>query len=259
MLDLLGGVTVDLVVTDPPYNVDIVGGSHALSPEERLKRGGKTISNDKMSSDDFYDFLLKAFANINMSLKNGGAFYIWHASRTQKEFEDALNENNLLVKQQIIWNKNSAVFGRSDYHYKHEPCFYGWKDGAAHYFINDYTQTTVIEDQLDFENMKKADAIQLLKQIFDDNIPLTVINEKRPVKSDLHPTMKPIKLIARLIKNSSREGEVVLDLFGGSGSTLIAAEQLNRKCYMMEYDPKYADVIIERWEAFTGKKATKIK
>lgn len=217
------------------------------------------IENDNMGTEAFEDFLIKAFANMNDALKPGGAFYIWHASRTQKEFEQALNESNLKVKEQIIWVKNAFVFGRADYQWKHEPCFYGWKDGAPHYFTNDRTQTTVIEDAgYDFDKMKKQEAVDLLKSIFADKEPTTVIHENRPTKNDLHPTMKPLKLIARLIHNSSKEQEKVLDLFGGSGSTLMACEQLNRKCYMMEYDPKYVDVIIQRWELFTGQKAVQL-
>ena len=253
-----GGVTVDLVVTDPPYNVDI--GIEDIEEAKKRKRrtDGKGIQNDQMTDDEFIDFLDKAFQNMSEVMKKGGAFYIWFASREHINFEQALKRNNLIVKEELIWCKNSLVLGRQDYQWIHEPCLYGWKDGAAHYFINDRTQTTVIEDQLDFDNLKKNEAIELLKNIYSNTI-TTVIHENKPCRSGEHPTMKPIKLIARLIKNSSREGEVVLDLFGGSGSTLIAAEQLNRKCYMMEYDPKYADVIIERWEAFTGKKATKIR
>lgn len=243
---LMNGTEADLVVTDPPYNVDITNSQ------------GMKIENDNMGSGEFQDFLNKAFANLQMALKPGGAFYIWHASRTQKAFEEALNLNDMQVKEQIIWVKNAFVFGRSDYQWKHEPCFYGWKDGAGHYFTDDRTQTTVIEDTYDFDKMKKEEAIALLKEIFAEETPSTIIHEDRPMKNDLHPTMKPIKLIARLIKNSSKEGESVLDLFGESGSTLIACEQLERKCFMMEFDPKYADVIIERWEAFTGEKAVKI-
>lgn len=148
--------------------------------------------------------------------------------------------------------------GRQDYQWKHEPCLYGWKEGAAHYFIDSRRQTTVIEDAIDFEKLKKEEAIELLKQIFKDGISTTVIHENKPSTSELHPTMKPLKLLARLINNSSRENEIVLDVFGGSGSTLMACEQLNRKCYMMELDPFYVDTIIKRFEDYTGQKAVKI-
>jgi DNA modification methylase len=241
---LCDGEIMDLVVTDPPYNVAIENSQ------------GMTIENDDMDSDNFYDFLVQAFENMNDHLKAGGVFYIWHASRTQRSFEDALNAVGLEVREQLIWNKNALVLGRQDYQWKHEPCFYGWKDGASHYFINTRTLTTVIDDdEIDLDAMKKDELKDLLQKILEAYPEVTVINEKKPAKNDLHPTMKPIKLIARQVKNSSRTKERVLDLFGGSGSTLIACEQLDRKCYMMEYDPRYADVIIDRWESQTGKKA----
>lgn len=129
------------------------------------------------------------------------------------------------------------------------------KAGATHYFIDDRKQCTIIEDKIDFNKLKKEDAIKLLEQIYNDGISTTVIHEDKPTKNDLHPTMKPINLLARLIRNSSRKEEIVLDLFGGSGSTLIACEQLNRRCFMMEYDPIYIDAIIKRYEDFTGRKA----
>lgn len=165
----------------------------------------------------------------------------------------------MFVKEQLIWNKSSFTFGRADYHWKHEPCLYGWKDGASHYFTDDRTQSTIIEDKgIDLKKLKKEEMLKLLQDIYSDKVSTTIINEDKPSRCDLHPTMKPIKLFARLIKNSSRINESVLDLFGGSGSTLITCEQLNRKCYTMELDPKYVDVIINRWETFTGKKAIKL-
>ena len=151
---LCNGDTMDLVVTDPPYNVDIENSQ------------GMKIENDDMSSDDFYDFLVAAFTNMNDHLKAGGAFYIWHASRTQRAFEDALNAVGLEVREQLIWNKNALVLGRQDYQWKHEPCFYGWKDGASHYFVNTRTLTTVIdEDPIDLDAMKKDQLKDLLTRI----------------------------------------------------------------------------------------------
>lgn len=235
---------MDLVVTDPPYNV-------AISNSQ-----GMTIENDDMDHSNFLDFLTACFENMNDHLRAGGAFYIWHASRTQSEFEQALNQVGLEVREQLIWNKNALVLGRQDYQWKHEPCFYGWKSGAGHYFVDTRTLTTVLDDpDLDIDTMKKDELKKTLKEILSNYTETTVLDEKKPTKDDLHPTMKPIPLIARQIKNSSRMHEKVLDLFGGSGTTLIACEQLGRKCYMMEYDPVYADVIIDRWEKFTGKKA----
>ena len=245
---LMDGELADLCVTDPQYNVDVSNSQ------------GMKIENGNMDDASFDDFMDKTFKCMEMALKPGAAFYIWHASRTQRAFENGLNNAGLTVRQQLIWNKNSLVLGRQDYQWKHELCFYGWKDGASHYFIDDRSQTTVIEDEKpDIEHMKKDELVQLLKDIYEDKVPTTVINEDKPAYNDLHPTMKPIKLIARQVRNSSRPGEIVLDLFGGSGSTLITCEQLNRKCRMMEYDPHYADVIIKRWEDFTGRKAELIE
>ena len=241
---LMNGEIADLVVTDPPYNVAIENSQ------------GMTIKNDNMEKSQFLEFLTKAFNCLNISLKKGGAFYVWFASREHINFETALNKNGLEVRQELIWNKNSLILGRQDYQWKHEPCLYGWKDGDSHYFIDDRKQTTVIEDKKpDIKKMKKEEMQKLLEEIYSDKTSTTIINEDKPSVNDLHPTMKPIKLIARQVKNSSKVGEKVLDLFGGSGSTIITCEQLNRKCYTMEYDPKYVDVIIKRWEEFTGKKA----
>lgn len=244
---LMGGNLADLVVTDPPYNVAIENSQ------------GMKIENDDMDDSAFLKFLIFAFENLEKNLKPGGAFYVWYASREHINFETALNECGLSVREQLIWNKNTFILGRQDYHWKHEPCLYGWKEGAMHYFINDRTQSTVIDfETLEFEKMKKDALIKLLKFIFSEETKKTVIEENKPTVNDLHPTMKPIPLIGKQIRNRSKPGEKVLDLFGGSGTTLIACEQMNRKCFIMEYDPKYADVIIDRWEQYTGKKAVLI-
>lgn len=217
VVKLMDGNLADLVVTDPPYNVDYVG-----KTEDALK-----IQNDKMSDDNFLQFLTDAFACMKNHLKDGGAFYIWHADSEGFNFRYACKLNDLKIRECLIWNKNSMVMGRQDYQWKHEPCLYGWKDGASHYFIDDRTLTTVIDC-------------------------------KRPSKSDLHPTMKPIELYSFQIKNSSRKNEIVMDLFGGSGTTVIACEQLDRQARVMELDEHYATVIIDRWEQLTGRKAEKI-
>lgn len=159
------------------------------------------------------------------------------------------------MHQTLIWVKNSLVLGHADYQWKHEPILYGWKNGT-HYFIDDRTQATVIEDDTpNFNKMKKQEMRELLEELYSDKVSTTILKENKPSINDLHPTMKPIKLIARLLRNSSKPGQNILDIFGGSGSTLIACEQLNRKCYMAEIDPHYCDVIIDRWEKFTGGKA----
>lgn len=239
---LMNGAVADLVVTDPPYNV-------AVSNSQ-----GMTIENDDMSDEKFKEFLNNAFYNLSNNLKKGGAFYIWYGDSEDINFRTTCINNNLTIRQCLIWVKNHFNLGRQDYKWQHEPCLYGWKDGESHYFIDEYNHPTVIEDKIDFDNLKKDEAIQMLKDIYNDGISTTVIHEDKPTMNDLHPTMKPLKLLARLIRNSSKENEIVLDLFGGSGSTLITCEQLNRQCYMMEYDPVYVDAIIERYEVFTGRK-----
>lgn len=240
---LMNGVKADLLLTDPPYNVNISNSQ------------GMTIENDNMPDEEFKKFINAAFKNASKHLKKGGAFYIWHGDSETVKFRNACNDNDLLVKQCLIWVKNGFNFGRQDYKWKHEPCLYGWKDGASHYFIDEYNNPTVIEDNIDIDKLKKEELKSLLEELLNNKQATTVIHEDKPLKNDLHPTMKPINLLSGLIKNSTKKEEVVLDLFGGSGSTLITSEQLNRKCYMMEYDPKYADVIIDRWETYTGQKA----
>lgn len=260
---LMDGKKADMVLTDPPYNVDYDDKEKFLldyRPNARVKKGDNCgIENDKMSNDQFYSFLCKVFNLIRDNLKDGGAFYIWHADTEGINFRTSCEQSGLKIRQCLIWQKNHFVLGRQDYQWVHEPCLYGWKDGAAHYFIDDRTQTTVFEDtKPDFKKMKKEELLKLLEEIYSDKISTTVIHEDKPAVSDLHPTMKPIKLLARQIKNSSKQTETVLDLFGGSGSTLIACEQLGRVCYMCEISTHYCDVIIKRWENLTGEKAVKI-
>ena len=261
---LLGGGTADLCVTDPPYNVALgTESGHALRPSEakqlHRRTDGLVIANDSWEDDaEFIKFLRSAFENMAMSLRPGAAFYIWFASSKDPEFYAAAEQAGLEIRQQLIWVKSTFALGRQDYQWRHEPCMYGWKEGAAHYFTNSRTESTVVDDTPDLEHLSKADAIELLRAIYEGGVATTAIHEKKPSASKLHPTMKPVALIGYQIANSSRKGETVLDLFGGSGTTLIACEQLGRKCRMMEYDPHYADVIIDRWEKFTGEKAERI-
>ena len=217
------------------------------------------LLNDNLGEKEFVEFLTKAMTNAKNALREGGAFYVWYATRTTKQFLDGMRRAGLEVKQILIWVKSHFTLGRQDYQWQHEPCLYGWKDGAAHYFLDNRKQSTVIEDlQPDLAHMKKAEMEALLKEIYAGDIATDVIREAKPNISELHPTMKPLKLIARQIRNSSQPDEKVLDLFGGSGTTLIACEQMDRRCYMMEFDPHYADVIVDRWEQFTGLKALKV-
>ena len=209
---LMGGTLADLLLTDPPYNVNYEGGT------------GLTIQNDNMEDAEFRKFLRDAFQCADGVMKPGAAFYIWHADSEGYNFRGACHDIGWQVRQCLIWNKNALVLGRQDYQWKHEPCLYGWKAGAAHTWLNDRTQTTV----LDFD---------------------------KPSRSDIHPTMKPIGLFDYQIRNSCPAGGAVLDLFNGSGTTIMACEQNGRSAYTMELDPRYVDAAIERWESFTGGKA----
>lgn len=243
---LLGGAKIDMLLTDPPYNVNI---SNAK---------GMTIANDNMGKSEFAAFLNSAMSNAVYALKPGGAFYVWYSHSEEIAFRSAMEAAGGAIKQTLIWNKNAFTFGRSDYKWKHEPCLYGWKEGAAHWFRDEFNHPTVIEDAVDVDKMKKDEMRDMLKQMLASPAPTDVIDVDKPMRCDLHPTMKPLELCGQLIHNSTRSGQNVLDLFGGSGSTMMACEQLGRKNYTMEYDPHYCDVILARWEKMTGKKAERI-
>jgi len=211
MEHLMQGETADLLLTDPPYNVNYEG-----KTEDSLR-----IQNDDMNDSDFRAFLVASFAAADSVLKPGGTFYIWHADSEGYNFRGACSDVDWKVRQCLIWNKNCMVLGRQDYQWKHEPCLYGWKDGASHFWASDRKQTTVLE--------------------FD-----------KPQVSSIHPTMKPIALMSYLVGNSSEKNGIVLDMFGGSGSTLIACEDIGRVCRMMELDERYVDAIVERFRQFVG-------
>lgn len=227
MADLLRGGVADLIVTDPPYNVAL--GQHDRPSEAKQlhrRTDGLVIANDSWDNDeDFIEFLRSAFELGMDALKPGGAFYIWHADTQRMNFLKACELAGMTIRECLVWVKNVFTLGRQDYQWRHEPCLYGWKDGASHQWYSDRKQSTVLE--------------------FD-----------KPSSNSEHPTMKPIPLIAYQIENSSKKGDLVLDMFGGSGSTLIACEKLGRKCVTMELDPHYCDVIISRWEEMTGQRAT---
>lgn len=214
VMHLMNSQEADMLLTDPPYNVDYEG-----KTSEALK-----IENDNMSETEFYNFLLDSFKNMFDSIKYGGSAYVFHADTEGLNFRNAFKLCGFKLAQCLVWVKNTFVMGRQDYQWRHEPILYGWKPGAGHYFVDNRKQSTVLE--------------------FD-----------KPSRNAEHPTMKPVDLLVYLIKNSSKENDLILDLFGGSGSTLIAAEQTQRRCYTMELDPKYCDVIIKRWENLTGEKA----
>lgn len=202
---LMDGELADMVITDPPYNVAYEGGT-----KEKL-----TIQNDSMSNDDFYTFLYDFYTALTTAVKKGGAIYVWHASSEIINFAKAMVDAGWLLKQQLIWVKNTMVMGRQDYQWKHEPCLYGWLSGDSHKWYSDRKQTTVI-------------------------------NFDKPARNGEHPTMKPIGLFGYQIENSSKVGDIVIDAFGGSGTTMVACEQLKRKARVIEYDPKYCDVIVRR-------------
>lgn len=253
---LMDGATADLWITDPPYNVAL---GYNDTPEEAKKRrrrtDGKVVQNDQFADEAQYiNFLVKAFEVVRDHLRAGGSYYVWHASTGTMAFVEALQGAGFQVRQHLTWIKDIFVLGRQDYQWRQEGCLYGWKDGASHYFIDDRTQGTVFEiGGHDIDHMSKEDMRELLRTIYD--LPSDAITCERPKRSLLHPTMKPVQLIAKIMKNSSRPGEIVIDTFGGSGTTLIAAEQLGRTCYTAELDPCYADVIIQRWEELTGEQA----
>lgn len=244
MRRLMGNEVADLYLTDPPYNVSYVG-----KTKEAL-----TIQNDAMARFQYRQFLTDCFKGVDPHLKPGGVFYIWHADTERLHVHDAVEKANWDVKENLIWIKNSFVMGRQDYHWQHEPCLYGWKPRASHYFLPNRSFTTILEDEASLERMSKSELIALIQR-YQEETPTTILRVDRPTSSTLHPTMKPISLIKRLILNSSREGEIVLDTFGGSGSTLLACEATGRISYTMEIDPVYVDVIIQRWEEMTGQKA----
>ncbi len=202
---LMQGELADMVITEPPYNVAYEGKT----------KDALTIDNDSMSNDDFYKFLYDFYSALTTAVKKGGAIYVWHASSEIINFGKAMVDAGWLLKQQLIWVKNTMVMGRQDYQWKHEPCLYGWLDGAAHKWHSDRKQTTVIE--------------------WD-----------KPQRNGEHPTMKPIGLFAYQIGNSSKKGDIIIDAFGGSGTTMVACHEIGRKARLVEYDPKYCQVIIDR-------------
>ena len=214
MEKLVNGQPVDMCLTDPPYNVAYEGGT-----KEKL-----TIQNDSMEDSEFRQFLRDAFVAADTVMKAGAVFYIWHADSEGYNFRGACHDTGWKVRQCLIWKKSSLVMGRQDYHWIHEPCLYGWKEGASHLWSADRKQTTILEFN-------------------------------KPTRNGEHPTMKPVELFEYQMLNNTKGGDIILDSFGGSGTTMIAAEKHGRYARIMELDPKYCDVIVKRWEDFTGEKA----
>ena len=210
---LMHGRRADLVVTDPPYNVNY---------ESKGDDNKMTIQNDNMGKDEFYKFLLKVYRHYFGIMKDGAPIYVFHADSEGAAFRTAFTDAGLKFAQCLVWMKNTFTIGRQDYQWQHEPVLYGWKPTAGHTFYGNRKQSTIWQ--------------------FD-----------KPVRNDIHPTMKPVALVAHPIKNSSKELDLVVDFFNGSGSTLIASEQTNRICYAMDIDPKYVDVTVKRYIAFNEK------
>lgn len=247
---LTQGEQIDLVITDPPYNVDY---------DSTLKGGRfKQMRNDLMGANTYGAFLRAAFGNILHALKPGGAYYVFHADIEGLTVRQAMVEAGEKPRQVLIWIKNRIVIGWQDYLWQHEPILYGWKEGAAHYFIDSRKEsTTPNAEMINYKKAKREELVAILDELIGPQSTTTALQADNPMVADLHPTMKPIKLIARLMQNSSRRGERVLDLFGGSGSTMMAAEQIGRKAYTMELDPRFVDTQINRWETYTGQSARK--
>lgn len=249
----MGGVMADALWTDPPYNVNYEGSA------------GK-IANDHMKDEAFREFLKEAFASAFAVMKPGAPAYIAHADTEGLNFRGAFADCGFKISGCLIWRKNALVLGRSDYQWQHEPILYGWKPGAAHRWYGGRKATTLLEMGGDLVT-DNGDGTLTLRMgvesavISGDSLKLhavepSVFSVEKPKRSADHPTMKPVELITRMLRNSTRQGDVVLDLFGGSGSTMIAAEMLGRFCRMVEFDPRFADVIVRRWQEFTGKEAT---
>lgn len=247
---VMRGGQADILLTDPPYNVSVGDCERPNSSHNNVH-----IQNDKMPEDVFIKWLSKALNNANDHMRPGAAFYIFYAGLHHTEFDHALrNVPEFKVHEQLVWVKDHFVLGRiSDYQWQHEPAFYGWKTGATHFFTDSRAEGTVIEDAgVKLSTLKKSELIELCQKLMQRDTASTVLRAEKPSTADLHPTVKPQELICYLLRNSSRKGEIVLDLFGGSGSTLIACEQLGRTAHTIEIDPHYADVIIQRYIDFVG-------
>lgn len=228
---LMGGGLADMVFTDPPYGVAIGDKNKMLDSVQKAGRCTENIKNDKLSTDELYTILVKAMVNVRNNCKDDACYYVTSPQGGElglMMMMMMMKDAGIPVRHMLIWEKNSATFslGRLDYDYQHEPIFYTWTKSHHNYRKGDYRTTVWKYD--------------------------------KPRKCDLHPTMKPVELVANCLMDAAREGDTVLDVFGGSGTTLIACEQLGRKCRMMELDPHYCDVIMARWEKLTGRKAVKI-
>ncbi|NLC70300.1 MAG: DNA modification methylase, partial [Desulfuromonadaceae bacterium] len=260
-LRLMAGDQIAMVFTDPPYNVNYQGKN-----KKRL-----TIQNDNLPSETFFLFLRDAFACLAQASAPGSAIYVCYADIESVNFRNALTQTGWLLKQNLIWVKNQFILGRQDYHWQHEPILYGWRAGGPHRWFGDRKQPTVFQSGYPVSIAGIDGAFQISIQNPDGDIVLqvpeyqilagspgvlgTIWRVDKPLSNDDHPTMKPVEVPLRAITNSSKRGDIVADFFGGSGSTLIACEKSSRRARIMELDPRYCDVIVKRWENFTGETA----
>lgn len=233
---LMNGKQADLIITDPPYNVNY-----------QSNTTGMKIMNDNMEEDEFEKFLLKAHKCMFEFSREGAPIYVFHSDVGGYSFRKAFVEAGFKMAECLIWLKNQFVLGRQDYQWKHEPILYGWKEGSGHTWYGGRSQSTIFETELDeLKKMSKKELLELIEE-YQKAIPTSVIEYDRPKKNKLHPTMKPLGLLGILMQNSSAKGDIVLDLFGGSGSTLMTAEKLDRIAYLVELDPIYCDAITKRY------------
>lgn len=250
---LMGGLRADACWTDPPYNVDY-----------ESKLAGK-IKNDSMADESFRAFLTDAMVSAFQALKPGAPIYVAHADTEGLNFRAAFKAAGLKLSGCLVWVKNALVLGRSDYQWQHEPILYGWRPGAAHRWYGGRRQTTVVQPDSSALNDNGDGSFTLSlgaetyvvrgSEIKVEPVHSSVIRVEKPSRSADHPTMKPVALVTKLLENSTRAGDIVLDLFGGSGSTLISCEMTGRQARLMELDPRFCDVIVRRWQDFTGRAA----
>ena len=244
---LMSGEEAVLVLTDPPYNM----GYEGAGGTPKAKRKANKIKNDSLSDENFSDFLLRSYENICAHLVDGGSFYIFYKENGTGVFIKNLAAAGLVFKQELIWVKSQLVLGGAKYQNIYEPFLFGSKGDSVNRWYADRRERSVIEST---QYMSEAELIEAIREL-QGALECDIVREKKNAVNDLHPTMKPLRLLGRLIGNSSLPGDIVVDCFGGSGSTMMACEQLKRRCYMIEYEPKYCDVIIDRWETLTGEKA----
>jgi site-specific DNA-methyltransferase (adenine-specific) len=256
-LRLLDGDQAEMVWTDPPYGVAYQVSLTDPAYARRRRQDGKVVPGDALAEAD-HAAMLDAALRATLEVCAPGAPWYVTAPAGPREFTFASVLNGLgVLRETLVWVKDAFVFGRQDYHWQHEPILYGWKPGAAHYWNAGRAEATVLDGELELGDLDKRQLVALVRQLQNER-QTTVIREDRPRRSDLHPTMKPVGLVARCVLNSSRQAGVVFDPFAGSGTTLIACENLGRRGRALELDPGYCDVIVDRWQRHTGEQATRL-